>query len=261
MWDPAVYQRFSDERSRPFVELVSRITATNPSTVVDLGCGPATQTALLAERWPRAHVLGLDSSPAMVAAAEPVVAAATAAGRNLEVRLGDLRDWRPVERVDVVVSNATLQWVPGHLDLLPDLVESVAAGGWFAFQVPGNFGEPSHTLLRALSDSPQWRDRVGPDRVARPDSHDPLVYLHRLAALGLTVDVWETTYLQVLSGDDPVLDWVSGTALRPVLSALSRDEAREFTEQYAMGLRKAYPLEAHGTVLPFRRVFVVARKP
>ncbi len=261
MWDPAVYQRFADERSRPFVELIARIGATDPRTVVDLGCGPATQTALLAQRWPGAGVLGIDSSAEMVEAAQQVVADAAAAGHHLDVRLGDLRDWRPDQPVDVLVSNATLQWVPGHLDLLPDLVASVAPGGWFAFQVPGNFAEPSHTLLHGLTDSPRWSDLVGPDRVARPASHDPQVYLARLAALDLVVDAWETTYLQVLAGDNPVLDWISGTALRPVLAALSAGDAREFTIEYGAALGEAYPRQPYGTVLPYRRIFVVAKRP
>lgn len=261
MWDPAAYQRFADERSRPFVELTARIGATDPRTVVDLGCGPATQTALLAQRWPGASVLGLDSSAAMVEAAQQVVVDAATAGYQLEVRLADLRDWRPDQQVDVLVSNATLQWVPGHLDLLPDLVATVAPGGWFAFQVPGNFAEPSHTLLHELTDSPRWRDVVGPQRVARPASHDPKVYLERLAALNLAVDAWETTYLQVLAGQDPVLEWLSGTALRPVVTALSPAEVREFTSEYGAALRQAYPRRPYGTVLPYRRIFVVARKP
>ena len=138
-WDPDRYLTYADERGRPFVELLARVGATAPAEVVDLGCGPGNLTGLLAERWPEAHVVGLDSSPEMIEQAR-------ALGQRVTYAVADLREWRPERPVDVLVSNATLQWVPGHLHRMRDLVEAVSAGGWFAFQVPGNFDEPSHTL-------------------------------------------------------------------------------------------------------------------
>jgi len=252
MWDPRLYLAFGDERARPFHDLMSRVGADAPAEVVDLGCGPATLTVTLAARWPGAHVVGVDSSAEMVAAAEDV--------DGIEVVQADLREWEPPGPVDVLVSNATLQWVPDHLALMPRLVAAVAAGGWLAFQVPGNFAEPSHVLLREVADSPRWSDRIGGDLVARPSSHDPETYLAALAGLGCAVDAWETTYLQVLPGDDAVLDWVSGTALRPILRVLDQAERAEFTAEYGALLREAYPVRAYGTLLPYRRIFAVARR-
>src|SRR5687768_6936706 len=166
-WDPDRYLTYADERGRPFVDLISRIDAESPQRVVDLGCGPGNLTALLAARWPGATVTGLDSSPAMVEAARRDVP-------GLAFDVADLRDWRPDAPVDVLVSNATLQWVPGHLDLLPSLAGAVAPGGWFAFQVPGNFDEPSHTLRRDVAAEPAYaRFTAG---AAHPDSHDPADY-------------------------------------------------------------------------------------
>ena len=178
-WDPDRYLTYADERGRPFVDLVARIGAAAPRTVVDLGCGPGNLTTLLADRWPDADVVGLDSSPEMIA---------TARDRDDRVAfdVADLRDWRPTAPVDVLVSNATLQWVPGHLDLLPTLVRAVAPGGWFAFQVPGNFDEPSHTIRDQLAaEEPYAAHTAG---VAVPSSHGPAVYLDTLADLGCTVD-------------------------------------------------------------------------
>ena len=251
-WDPARYLRQASERARPFVELVARVDA-DPAAVrrvVDLGCGPGTLTALLAQRWPDADVLGLDSSPDMVAAAAEVT------GVRFEV--GDLRDWRPEEPVDVLVSNATLQWVPGHLDLLPRLVGALAPGGWLALQVPGNFDEPSHQLRRELAGDPRFARWVAD--VAVPEAAGPEVYLERLAALGCEVDAWETTYLHVLQGEDPVFAWVSGTGARPTLQALPEGVRQEFESEFRRRLRAAYPAARHGTVLPFRRVFAVAHR-
>ncbi|WP_300399698.1 trans-aconitate 2-methyltransferase [Nocardioides sp.] len=262
-WDPERYLTFADERGRPFVDLISRIGAPAPAAVVDLGCGPGNLTRLLAERWPQAQVTGLDSSPEMIAAARRDVVRPDGDG-SLSFGVADLREWRPDAPVDVLVSNATLQWVGGHLDLLPRLVEAVAPGGWLAFQVPGNFAEPSHEIRRVLADEAPY---VAHTRgLATPASHDPTVYLEALAALGCAVDAWETTYLHVLStraDPDPVFTWVSGTGARPTLQALEAESAGlrgEFEEELKARLRTAYPPSDRGRVLlPFRRVFVVAR--
>jgi trans-aconitate 2-methyltransferase len=250
-WDPGTYLEYGDERARPFVDLIARVGAQDPRTVVDLGCGPGTLTALLKRRWPAAEVFGIDSSPEMVAAAD--------AGNGVSMAVGDLRDWSPEAPVDVLVSNAALQWVPGHLELLPRLVAQVAPGGWFAFQVPGNFSAPSHALRHDLERDPRFSPYL--EAVAGPDAHDPEVYLEALLGLGCAVDAWETTYLHLLTGDDPVFRWAIGTGARPTLEALPDGLRQEFEEEFRAGLREAYPATRHGTVLPFRRVFVVARPP
>ncbi len=249
-WDPDRYLLYTDERNRPFLDLLARVGADAPRRVVDLGCGPATLTALLAQRWPGAEVLGVDASPEMVAAAGEVP--------GVRVELGDLRQWRPADPVDVLVSNATLQWVPGHLELLPQLVAAVAPGGWFALQVPGNFDAPSHVLRRELAAEPRFAPWT--TGVAVPEAADPEVYLERLSALGCRVDAWETTYLHVLQGADPVFAWVSGTGARPTLQALPDGLREDFEAVFRKRLRAAYPAGPHGTVLPFRRVFAVAHR-
>lgn len=254
-WDPDRYLRFPDERGRPFLELVARIDAEAPRTVVDLGCGAGNLTVLLARRWPRARVIGVDSSQEMIAAA-PV-------GEGVEFTVGDIVGWRPPEEdsatgVDVLVSNAALQWVPGHVDLLPDLVAALAPGGWLAFQVPGNFEEPSHTIRRELAAEPPYAEHTA--GVANPDAHDAATYLPVLRRLGCEVDAWETTYLHVLHGEDPVFTWVSGTGARPTLQALPDDLRPQFEDEFKRRLREVYPERAGAVVLPFRRVFVVARR-
>ena len=250
-WDPDRYLTFADERGRPFVDLLARVDARAPQRVVDLGCGPGNLTALLASRWPGADVLGVDSSVEMVQRAAQV------AGARFE--LGDVRTWSPQEPVDVLVSNATFQWVVGHLGLLPRLVAQVRPGGWFAFGVPGNHDAPSHALLRELCEDERFAPYAA--GVARPHSHDPAVYADALRGLGLVVDAWETTYLHLLTGEDPVFTWISSTGARPTLAALPEDLRPEFVTEYKALLRGAYPPGPHGTDLPFRRVFVAARVP
>ncbi|HYY09445.1 MAG TPA: trans-aconitate 2-methyltransferase [Kineosporiaceae bacterium] len=255
-WDPEQYLRYADERARPFLDLLARVDARAPQTVADLGCGPGTLTRVLAERWPSAQVEALDSSPDMVARARRELAPL---GDRVDVTLADLRTWQPVEPLDVLVSNATLQWVPDHLPLLDAFAGYLAPGGWLAVQVPGNFGEPSHALLRDLAGSPRWHGLVGD--IAWPAVAEPSAYLTRLAGRGLTVDAWETTYLQVLPGPDAVLEWMRGTGLRPVLTALEDDDERAaFEAEYGALLDDAYPRQPFGTVLPYRRIFLVARR-
>jgi trans-aconitate 2-methyltransferase len=251
-WDPERYLTYADERGRPFVELLGRVAAESPSEVVDLGCGPGNLTVLLPERWPEAHVVGLDSSREMIEKARQLTDLVT-------FEVADLQGWEPDRPVDVLVSNATLQWVPGHLDLLPGLVAKVTRGGWLAFQVPGNFDEPSHTIRRDLAAEPAYAAFTSD--VATPSSHDPGAYLDVLSAAGCAVDAWETTYLHVLSGPDPVFTWVSGTGARPTLQALPDDLRPGFEEEFKRRLAAAYPTRDDGTVLlPFRRIFVVARR-
>jgi trans-aconitate 2-methyltransferase len=253
-WDPEQYRRFADERSRPFFDLTGRVGAERPRHVVDLGCGGGALTATLAERWPEALVEGLDSSAEMIAGAIP-----RAIPGRLRFTRADLRDWRPDAPVDVAVSNAVLQWVPGHATLLRGWVDALAPGGWLAFQVPGNDRSPSHVLLDELRAAPRWRDRLH-QAAPGPRVLEPAEYLAHLAGLGCVVDAWETTYLHVLQGADPVMEWVRGTALRPVLTVLDAAEQTEFLAEYAARLRDAYPAGEFGTVLPFRRLFVVARR-
>ncbi|SEC48458.1 trans-aconitate 2-methyltransferase [Streptomyces melanosporofaciens] len=268
-WDPRQYLRHAGHRTRPFQDLLARVPELptgsgpgpgRPPRIADLGCGPGNVTVLLFDRWPDAHVTGLDNSAEMLAEAQPLAGPTTGGGR-LDLRRTDVRDWAPDEPYDLIVSNAALQWIPGHPDSFGTWLAGLRPGGTFAFQVPGNFTAPSHTLLRDLCDAPEWRDRLA-DRLRDPASVlEPTEYLERLAALGCEVDAWETTYVQVLTGPDPVLDWVKGTALRPVLTALADDPpARDrFLAAYAALLRDAYPSGPHGTAFPFRRIFVVAR--
>jgi len=243
-WDPALYLDFDDHRARPFHDLIGRVGAVAPRRVVDLGCGPGHLTGVLSARWPQAAVSALDSSAEMVAAAR---------ARGIAAEQLDVHDWTPPPDADVVVTNAVLQWVPGHLDLLRGWLAALPPTAWFALQVPGNFAAPSHALVRELA-----AGRV----TLRGEASvpEPAVYAEVLAACGADVDVWETTYQQRLTGPDPVLRWIDATALRPVRDALPSDEYAAFRAELAPRLRAAYPARPDGTTwFPFRRIFAVAR--
>ncbi|CAM4085377.1 trans-aconitate 2-methyltransferase [Kibdelosporangium persicum] len=249
MWDPDKYLTFADHRARPFYELIARIQAKAPRRVVDVGCGPGNLTTVLADRWPDAKIEALDSSPEMVEAAR---------ARGIDAYVGDVTTWKPQPDTDVVVTNAVLQWVPGHPDILRRWVTELPSGAWIAMQVPGNFDGPSHTLVRELV-ATSWRSRLADVDLRPADAVlTPVGYADVFD--GCEVDTWETTYTQVLTGDDPVLEWITGTALRPIRAALTDDEWARFRADLAPALREAYPPRNDGrTWFPFRRVFAVAR--
>ncbi|AXK36516.1 methyltransferase domain-containing protein [Streptomyces armeniacus] len=265
-WAPDQYLRFEALRARPLRDLLAGVPGVpgEPAPrVADLGCGPGNSTALLAERWPAAHITGYDNSPHMLEQAYRLEGSARHGGR-LDFTYADLNDWRPpdAEHFGLVVANAALQWVPDHRAYFGEWLGTLAARGVFAFQVPGNFRSPSHTTLAGLCTAPRWRDRLG-DLAARPDTvAGPAGYIADLERLDCDVDAWETTYHQLLPGPDAVLEWVKGTALRPVLSRLEGDGAARdaFLEEYRAALAAAYPATDRGTRFPFRRVFVVAVK-
>lgn len=258
MWDPGAYLRFADERSRPFTDLLARVPVTTPQTVVDLGCGPGHLTLLLHQRWPAATVLGLDSSPEMIAAAQ-----ALPADPAVRFEVADVRDWHATAAVGVVVANAVLQWVPGHRDLLTRWAGELAGGATLAFHVPGNFEAASHGAIREVAALPRWRDRLA-GSLSRDAVLTPEQYAQLLTARGLTVDAWETTYLHRLAGagdDHPVLRWVEGTALRSVRSSLDDGDWAAFRAELKPRLAAAYPVHNGWVWFPFRRIFVVATAP
>jgi trans-aconitate 2-methyltransferase len=249
-WDPTQYGRYAGQRSRPFFDLVSRIEAEAPKSVVDLGCGTGELTVTLKDRWPQATVRGIDSSQEMIERAP--------SASGVSFALGDAANF-DATGTDVVVSNALLQWVPEHDRLLIAWAEQLNPGGWLAFQVPSNFSAPSHRLMRGLAESPEWHARLHGVLRADPVLQPPQ-YLDLLATQGMTVEAWQTEYLHVLQGQNPVLEWVRGTGLRPVLNALSEIEAEQFCATYAAMLNEAYPPQPYGTVFGFLRTFVVAHK-
>lgn len=221
--------------------------------MVDLGCGTGKLTASLADRWPAATIRGIDSSPEMIERTVSLRAG------NLRFELGDAAGFSATG-VDVLISNALLQWVPEHQSLLVRWMAELNEGGWLAFQVPDNFSAPSHVLMRELAESERWADQLA-GVLRHADAVAPVEdYLALLASPGRSVDAWQTTYLHVLPGEDPVLEWVRGTGLRPVLGALSSEEAAEFEATYRAELRSAYPQTDFGTVFAFRRTFVVVHK-
>jgi len=252
-WNPAQYLRYGHERLRPALDLMARIQVDSPETVYDLGCGTGTITGILKERWPDAQVTGVDSSASMLE-------------RTTDVETGvhwqhaDLNDWQPERPADVVYSNAALHWLDNHERLFPQIMDSVKPGGVLAVQMPENWKAPSHTSIADTVREGAWRERLAPFQRENPVA-EPSFYYDLISRLSSSVDMWETTYMHILEGEDPVVEWTKGTMLRPLLDNLSEAEGAEFLKLYTVKVAKAYPHSADGkTVLPFKRLFIVAVK-
>jgi trans-aconitate 2-methyltransferase len=251
-WDPAQYLKFAGHRLRPAIDLLGRIDAEKPAEVVDLGAGAGNATRLLKDRWPDAHVIGVDASSEMLAKA-------AAAAPAIDWERGDLATWRPRRPADVIYSNAALHWIVGHERLFADLVDALAPGGTLAVQMPRNFSAPSHTSIAEAARSGPWRARLEP--LLRPSPvADPAFYFDLLAPRVAELDIWETEYQQVLEGENPVKEWTKGTWLGPLLDALAEPERSGFEAAYGALVARAYPPRPDGrTLFPFRRLFIVAK--
>ena len=252
-WNPLLYSRFEDERTRPAAELLARVPLDAPGLVVDLGCGPGNSTELLAERYRAARIVGIDTSPAMLAAARARLPALTFERR-------DIAEWSASEPVDLLFANASLQWVRDHGRLIPRLLEALAPGGVLAAQVPDNLDEPNNALMRATADDPRFAPYLGTASAARALILPARQY-YELAAPIAEVDLWRTTYYHPMSGAGAILEWLCATGLRPFLEPLSPELQRLFLAEYERRIDAAYPVLGDGKrLLAFPRLFLIARR-
>lgn len=259
IWNPSQYLKFTAQRTRPAVDLLNRVDADAPAVVYDLGCGPGNVTPFLRGRWPEARIVGVDSSEEMLEKARADFPADD--DPLIEWRRGDAGAWAPESPAEVIFSNAALHWIDDHAALFPRLVGLLAPGGTLAVQMPHNHKAPSHISIRAAAEAGPWADRLVPLLREAP-VHDPGVYYDILSPVASRLDIWETEYAQIMEGDDPVADWTRGSAVKPLLDALTDDgERAEFFAAYSDLVRGAYPKRADGrTLFPFRRLFIVATR-
>lgn len=251
-WNPALYTRFEDERTRPAAELLARVPLQAPRRVVDLGCGPGNSTALLAARYPAAQLVGTDNSQAMLAAARERLPRAL-------FELSDIGIWSPSEPVDLAYANASLQWIPDHEQLLPRLLSALAPGGVLAVQMPDNLEEPSHVLMRETAADARFAPSIGDAgrlraRILPADRYYDLLAPHA------AVDIWRTTYYHLMDDAAAIVQWLRATGLRPFVDALAPALQPQFLAEYQRRIAAAYPARADGRrLLAFPRLFIVAR--
>jgi len=251
-WSAKQYSMFEQQRTRPVRDLVAAIPDGEVRNAVDLGCGPGNSTEVLAERFAQAVVTGMDSSDDMLVDARKRLPA-------LNFELADIGAWNPAQTFDVILANASLQWLPDHATLYPHLVDQLTPGGTLAVQTPDNLDEPAHKLAREVAADGPWATKIG--AVKHNARHTASYYFELLSKHCSTVDVWRTTYHHPLAGSAAVVEWFKGSALRPFLAPLTESEKSAFLDEYLARITKAYPALADGTVLlPFPRLFIIATR-
>ncbi len=252
-WDPTQYLRYGGERLRPALDLLARIDRDEPARVVDLGCGPGNVTTLLRRRWPAADITGIDGSSAMLDRARGDVP-------DCRFELGDFGTWSPARPVDVIYSNAALHWLGDHAALFPRLFGTLARGGVMAVQMPGMHAAPIRALQHQVAAHGPWAEKLKGVGAAPPVLDLP-AYYDLLRPLAASVDLWETTYLHQLQGEDAAVQWALGTSLRPFLDPLEEPLRTQFLTAYTNAVRPHYPTRPDGaTLLPFRRLFLIATR-
>ena len=253
-WSAAQYLKFEEQRTRPARDLLSQVPLSSPKRIIDLGCGPGNSTAVVLNRYPSAHVTGMDSSADMIKTAK-------AALPQVDFALGDLSSYTPGEPVDLLFSNAVFQWI-AHADRIPimkRLIESLQPGGVFAFQVPDNYLEPSHKSMRAVAQEGPWAETLAPLKPGLGPFHTPQQLYDELKPLCSSVDIWHTYYNHSLPGHEEIVEWVKGTGLRPFVDPLAADQKEGFLKAYLESIRKVYPSSVDGNVLlRYPRLFLVA---
>lgn len=247
-WDPTNYLRFEAERTRPVKELVDRVLSPHAKVITDLGCGPGNSTAVLCKTWPKAAVTGIDSSLAMLEKARAVLP-------GCHFYNEDITRWQPDVKQDLILANASLQWVGGHERLFPRLLSYLTSQGVFAVQMPDNWHEPSHRLMRETARA------LGYSEAERAPLLSPENYYDLLRAEGCEVDIWRTTYFHILPSIQSIIDWLSTTGLRRFIHTLTPEQQAAWLQHYASLLETQYPVRQDGTIImPYPRLFIVARK-
>lgn len=251
-WSPATYLKFEDERTRPARDLLAQVPLAAPKNIVDMGCGPGNSTELLVARYPEAKVMGLDSSPNMLAEARQRLPAA-------QFEAADASTWVPGQDVDLVFANAIYQWVPNHIEVLPKVLAALPSGGVLAVQMPDNLAEPTHRLMREIASSGPWAAKLMD--AARTPLPPARTYYNALKPFASRVDIWHTAYNHALADAAAIVEWVKGTGLRPFIDPLTEDERQQYLAAYLKAVTEAYPRTVDGKVLlRFPRLFIVAQR-
>ena len=253
-WNPELYRRFEDERTRPARELLARVPLADAARVYDLGCGPGNSTELLVGRFPGAQVVGTDNSAAMLASARKRLPACG-------FELSDIASWQPADAPDLICTNAALQWVGDHETLIPRLFKSLAPGGVLAIQMPDNRDEPTHHLMREVATLDPWASSIGNAAAIRTKVLALNAYYDLLAADAAEVDVWRTAYQHPMETPASIVEWVRSTALRPFIDPLTPEYRDGFLAEYERRIALAYlPRADRRLLLAFPRLFIVARR-
>lgn len=253
-WNPDLYMQFRSERTQPSVDLIARINAVEPKSIIDMGCGPGNSTQVLVSRWPKAQITGLDSSSAMIKKAKQDYP-------DQEWIVADALTYEPENAYDIVFSNAAVQWMPDHAELLNRFHGMLSNNGIIAVQVPLFWDMPLGRIINGVAKDGRWNTRT--EGVSDLFTiHDYSFYYDHLSALFNSIEMWETQYFHVLNSHSSILEMMRSTGLRPYLDRLDNEsEIEQFEKEVINGVENTYLKQKNGKVLlPFRRLFFIGYK-
>ncbi|ANH83684.1 hypothetical protein A8C56_03625 [Niabella ginsenosidivorans] len=250
-WDPDLYLKFGKERLQPSVDLVARIRIEQPQSIIDIGCGPGNSTQILRQRWPGSKITGLDHSVAMIEKAEQDYP-------NQEWIQADAGKDPIPGQYDIVFSNAAIQWIPHHADLLAKLKGLLNSGGALAVQLPLIFDMPVEYAIEEALERTGLRE-IRQAVKALLTVHSATEYYDILAGLFDPVEIWQTDYMHVMENPVAVLKMIRSTRLKPYLERMPDAANRSLFEQNVLeGIQKIYPVQQNGKLLfPFKRLFFI----
>lgn len=249
-WNPEKYLLFQKQRTQPAIDLANRVRDCAPNTIVDIGCGPGNSTEVLRKVFPEAEILGIDSSPGMIDRAK-------AKHGDLNFSLCSAEDLDGV--YDLLFSNACLQWIPNHRELIPQLMEKLTEGGVLAVQMPMNHEEPLYQIIRAVAAESKWDFQKV--YFETNDTLAPEEYFDILSKCAGRFEQWETVYYHALPSHEKLIDWVRETRLRPYLAVLDDSPKQLFEGEILERVKEAYrPTSSGEVILKFRRFFCVASR-
>lgn len=253
-WNAKQYAKFLKERTQPAIDLANRINLSNPSEILDIGCGPGNSTRVLYDKFPKAHITGADNS-------ENMLEQAKVNNPELDFILFDANTDFPRlgQKFDVVFSNACIQWIPNHKELIPKMMSILKDGGILAVQTPMNYKEPIHIIISELVMSEKWKDKFAKPRIFYNLTQGE--YFDLLSDISSDFSIWETVYCHRMASHNSIMEWYKGTGLRPYLVALNESDAKEFENDVYSEIVKAYPIQKNGEIIfRFPRFFFTAVK-
>ena len=262
-WNPSQYAQFSAQRSQPFWDLVGLLEAPGGGgfgRCVDLGCGSGELTLAVTERLGIHEMVGIDTSDAMLARARDLVGPAD---DRLRFARGDVGQWTGRGDHDLVLANASLQWVPDHAEVLTRWWAALAPGGQLAVQVPFNADHPAHVVATQVAATEPFVSAMNgmpPVDPVAANVLDPAEYATVLDQLGAVAQhVRMQVYPHHLASSASVVEWVKGTTLTRFAKVLPDELYARFLDAYRERLLDTIG-DSEPYFYPFKRILMWARR-
>ncbi len=251
-WNAAQYSKFVKERTLPAIDLANSITCPNPHSILDIGCGIGNSTTVLKNKYPEARIIGADSSEDMLLSAREKYPSIEFIHLDVPKDLDAL-----TERFDIVFSNACIQWIPDHRNLLKKIMDLLNPGGTLAIQIPNQAKHPMHRLMSQIVCNDKWKNKIPVHRKYNNLSEEE--YFDILSECSSDFRLWEVVYFHAMPSHKSILEWYKGTGLRPYSDQLCPSDRAEFEHDILTEIEKLYPTQSNNEIIfRFPRLFFTA---